>query len=283
MSMLICHNIVVLWWIYKTGLNMGLGCETKNDETATPFSLWMCTNMTQVKYEQKSNLCEQWDLFWFVSLLLLGCVPIRLRHPLSYPGTFDWDPMLDKCGWKDTDGNGVTLNDGNGNVESGDDFMGKAIIQKAKLQILGELALDCCEERYRSRVGRWVAVLSNTMTMGMKRWITMTRRGKQDKANFMKMLTMVLISCHHLHVGLLGNVQDARCSRFFLEQHIRQDGRFPSSWCHSIIMMPLSASQTPPEHAFSLLFWVRPSPNLWMVMTFFIKASLAPSPGPVSP
>ena len=114
---------------------MGLGCETKIDETATPFSLWMCTNMTQVKYEQKSNLCEQWDLFWFVSLLLLGCVPIRLRHPLSYPGTFDWDPMLDKCGWKDTDGNGITGNDGNGNVESGDDFMGKAIIQKAKLQI----------------------------------------------------------------------------------------------------------------------------------------------------
>ena len=114
---------------------MGLGCETKIDETATPFSLWMCANVRQVKYEQKSNLCEQWDLFWLVSLLLLGCVPIRLRHPLSYPGTFDWDPMLDKCGWKDTDGNGITGNDGNGNVESGDDFMGKAIIQKAKLQI----------------------------------------------------------------------------------------------------------------------------------------------------
>ena len=262
---------------------MGLGCETKIDETATPFSLWMCANVRQVKYEQKSNLCEQWDLFWFISLLLLGCVPIRLRHPLSYPGTFDWDPMLDKCGWKDTDGNGITLNDGNGNVESGDDFMGKAIIQKAKLQILGELALDCCEERYRSRVGRWVAVLSNTMTMVMRRWITMTT--SKTRQISWKCWRWSWSAATTSTSGSSGTSRTLAALAFSWK-HIfakYQDGRFPSSWCHSIIMMPLSASQTPPEHAFSLLFWVRPSPNLWMVMTFFIKASLAPSPGPVSP
>ena len=178
--MLACHGSGALWWMWAF-IRSELGFREGVKQKSMKQPPQMCTNVWQVKYDQKPLLiCDLSERF----KPLLICKPPSSWphiHKLLPSTELSWHNYLINIiniaerGWKRTD---RTLK----------------MVQKTKLKNpldwilktenspldwkrkIENSPLDCGEERYRSRVGWRVSVLTTTMTLAMRRWITIAMK-----------------------------------------------------------------------------------------------------------